>query len=49
MTDSKQVYLYGTNTKSTENIILEEGKVIAKEDTNAGGWGGVIAAYLYDV
>ena len=49
MTDSKQVYLYGTNTKSTKNIILEEGRVIAKEDDNAGGWGGIIAAYLYDV
>lgn len=47
--DSKAVYLYGTNTKSTENIVLEGSQVIAKQADNAGGWGGVIAAYLYDV
>lgn len=47
--DSKAIYLFGTNTKSTQNMVLEGSKVIATEDTNAGGWGGVIAAYLYDV
>ncbi|KAF9892794.1 hypothetical protein FE257_000383 [Aspergillus nanangensis] len=46
--DSRAVYLYGTNTKSTGNMILEGNQAIAKEDDNAGGWGGVIAAFLYN-
>ncbi|KAL4918595.1 pectate lyase superfamily protein-domain-containing protein [Aspergillus aurantiobrunneus] len=45
--DSSAVYLYGTNTKSTINMVLEDNHAIATEDENAGGWGGVIAAYLY--
>lgn len=46
---SSQIYLFGTNTKSAVNMFLEGTKPIAKEDDNAGGWGGVVAAYLYDV
>ncbi|KAL4906769.1 hypothetical protein BDW74DRAFT_189930 [Aspergillus multicolor] len=49
ITDSSGVYLYGTNTKSTTNMVLSENQVIATENENAGGWGGVIAAYLYAV
>ncbi|KAE8415095.1 pectate lyase superfamily protein-domain-containing protein [Aspergillus pseudocaelatus] len=45
--ESSALYLYGTNTKSTANMILEGSTTIAKEDDNAGGWGGVIAAFLY--
>ncbi|KAL4924517.1 glycoside hydrolase family 55 protein [Aspergillus undulatus] len=47
--NSSAVYLYGTNTKSTINMVLEGNNAIATEDENAGGWGGVIAAYLYSV
>ncbi|KAA8645848.1 hypothetical protein EYZ11_010009 [Aspergillus tanneri] len=46
--DSTDIYLYGTNTKSTINMILQGNRVIATEKDNAGGWGGVIAAYLYN-
>ena len=46
---SSEVYLYGTNTKSTANMVMEGQKAMAKEDATAGGWGRVIAAYLYDV
>ncbi|KAL2831101.1 pectate lyase superfamily protein-domain-containing protein [Aspergillus cavernicola] len=46
--DSSAVYIYGTNTKSTINMVLEGSRAIATEDENAGGWGGVIAAYLYN-
>lgn len=49
ITDSSAVYLYGTNTKSTINMVLSGTQAIATEDENAGGWGGVIAAYLYSV
>ncbi|KAL4754873.1 hypothetical protein BDW72DRAFT_200536 [Aspergillus terricola var. indicus] len=49
ITDSSAVYLYGTNTKSTTNMVLGGTQAIATEDENAGGWGGVIAAYLYSV
>ncbi|GMG41053.1 unnamed protein product [Aspergillus oryzae var. brunneus] len=45
--ESSALYLYGTNTKSTANMILEGSTTIATEDDNAGGWGGVIAAFLY--
>jgi glucan 1,3-beta-glucosidase len=46
--DSSAIYLYGTNTKSTINMILDGNKAIAMENENAGGWGGVVAAYLYN-
>ncbi|KAL3475080.1 pectate lyase superfamily protein-domain-containing protein [Aspergillus californicus] len=46
--ESSGVYLYGTNTKSTINMVLEGNRAIATQDENAGGWGGVIAAYLYN-
>ncbi|KAL3453731.1 pectate lyase superfamily protein-domain-containing protein [Aspergillus insuetus] len=46
--DSSAIYLYGTNTKSTINMILDGNKAIATENENAGGWGGVVAAYLYN-
>ncbi|GLA29055.1 hypothetical protein AnigIFM63326_006943 [Aspergillus niger] len=46
--NSTSIYLYGTNTKSTTNMVLEGTKVIATQSDNAGGWGGVIAGYLYD-
>ncbi|KAI9374056.1 pectate lyase superfamily protein-domain-containing protein [Aspergillus egyptiacus] len=46
--ESSAIYLYGTNTKSTINMVLEGNRAIATEDENAGGWGGVIAAYLYN-
>ena len=42
------IYLYGTNVKSTTNIVKEKDTVIATQGDNGGGWGGVIAAYLYD-
>ncbi|KAL4805619.1 pectate lyase superfamily protein-domain-containing protein [Aspergillus unguis] len=47
--DSSAVYLYGTNTKSTINMVLDGNNAVATQDENAGGWGGVIAAYLYSV
>ncbi|KAL4778682.1 pectate lyase superfamily protein-domain-containing protein [Aspergillus varians] len=47
--DSSAVYLYGTNTKSTINMVLDGNGAIATQDENAGGWGGVIAGYLYSV
>ncbi|KAE8148799.1 pectate lyase superfamily protein-domain-containing protein [Aspergillus avenaceus] len=46
--DSVSLYLYGTNTKSTTNMILEGTTPVAREDDNAGGWGGVIAGFLYN-
>ncbi|KAI9035159.1 exo-beta-1 [Aspergillus affinis] len=46
--DSTRIYLYGTNSKSTTNMVLEGSQVIATQNDNAGGWGGVIAAYLYN-
>lgn len=46
--DSSEVYLYSTNTRGVANMILDETKVIARQNANAGGWGGVIAAYLYN-
>ncbi|KAL4975212.1 pectate lyase superfamily protein-domain-containing protein [Aspergillus desertorum] len=45
ITDSSAVYLYGTNTKSTTNMVLSGNQAIATKDENAGGWGAVIAVY----
>jgi glucan 1,3-beta-glucosidase len=48
LTSSASVYLYGTNVKAITNIILENTIDAATEGANAGGWGGVIAAYLHN-
>ncbi|OJJ44259.1 hypothetical protein ASPZODRAFT_18453 [Penicilliopsis zonata CBS 506.65] len=45
---SRGLYLFGTNTKSVTNIFLDDDLVVATETQNAGGWGAVVAAYLYD-
>lgn len=43
--DSSSLYLYGTNTKSVDNIVLEGHTAVVREQGNEGGWGGVIAGY----
>lgn len=45
---SSGLYLYGTNTRAVTNIIIEGDQVIASTAANTGGWGGVVAAYLYN-
>ena len=45
---SSALYIYGQQVKSVTNMFLESGNPIAAESVNAGGWGGNIAAYLYD-
>ncbi|KAL2219267.1 putative exo-beta-1,3-glucanase [Thermoascus aurantiacus ATCC 26904] len=45
---SSGLYLYGTNVKSVTNMFISTDTVIATESANAGGWGGVVAAYLYN-
>jgi glucan 1,3-beta-glucosidase len=42
---SSSLYLYGTNVKAVTNMINQVGSSPATESANAGGWGGVIAAY----
>ncbi|KAJ9226453.1 CAZyme family GH55 [Paecilomyces variotii] len=44
---SSALYLYSTNVKSITNIVLDNYTPIATEAENTGGWGGVVAAYLY--
>jgi glucan 1,3-beta-glucosidase len=46
--NSTALYLYGTNTKSAANMILEGNYQVATEAENSGGWGGVIAGFLYN-
>jgi glucan 1,3-beta-glucosidase len=45
--DSSSTYIYGTNVHSVANIFLNGDQVVASRDANAGGWGGVVAAYLF--
>lgn len=45
--NSSALYLYNTNVKSITNMVLDNFTPIATEADNVGGWGGVIAAYLY--
>ncbi|OCL04180.1 glycoside hydrolase family 55 protein [Glonium stellatum] len=42
------IYLYGINVKSVTNLVVSTNTDIATESANAGGWGGVVAAYAYD-
>lgn len=46
--DSSSVYIYGQDVHQVGNMFVEDGNPIATMDDNQGGWGGNIAAYLYD-
>lgn len=48
ISSSSSLYLYGQQVKSVTNIFLEDGNAIATSSSNGGGWGGVVAGYLYD-
>ena len=48
ISDSHTTYLYGTNTRNMANMIRSDGKAIAKQAENVGGFGGVVAAYLFN-
>jgi len=42
-------YLYGTNVKSVEQMIISDnGASTATSADNGGGWGGVIGSYLFN-
>ncbi|KAF9636830.1 Pectin lyase fold/virulence factor [Lasiodiplodia theobromae] len=45
---SSGIYLYGTNVHKVTNMVSSGGWSIAGQSTNEGGWGGVVAAYLYN-
>lgn len=45
---SRAIYLYGTNVHKVTNMVRSGGWTIAGQSTNKGGWGGVVAAYLYN-
>jgi glucan 1,3-beta-glucosidase len=51
ISDSHSTYLYGTNVFNIANMIRSDGKAIAKQAENVGGFagaGGVVAAYLFN-
>ncbi|KAK7714001.1 hypothetical protein SLS57_007288 [Botryosphaeria dothidea] len=46
---AQHTYLYGTNVKAVERMIISDGgAAVATRADNGGGWGGVIAAYLFN-
>ncbi|KAK7733378.1 hypothetical protein SLS57_000393 [Botryosphaeria dothidea] len=45
---STRIYLYGTNVHRVTNMVRSGGWSIAGSSMNKGGWGGVVAAYLYN-
>ncbi|KAB2576720.1 Exo-beta-protein [Lasiodiplodia theobromae] len=49
ISNAQRVYLYGTNVKAIERIIVSDGgAAVATTADSSGGWGGVIAAYLFN-
>lgn len=48
ISDSHSTYLYGTNMRNMVNMIRSDGNAIAKQAENVGGFGGVVAAYLFN-
>lgn len=47
--DAEGVWLFGTNAKAVERMVVGGGgDEVATRADNGGGWGGVIAAYLVD-
>jgi glucan 1,3-beta-glucosidase len=48
ISDSHSTYLYGTNMRNIVNMIRSDGNAIAKQAENRGGFGGVVAAYLFN-
>lgn len=45
---STRIYLYGTNVHKVTTMVKSGGWSIAGSSMNKGGWGGVVAAYLYN-
>ncbi|KAF2091544.1 glycoside hydrolase family 55 protein [Saccharata proteae CBS 121410] len=43
---STGIYLYGTNVHSIQTMIQDESQIVSSEGVS-GGWGGVVAAYLF--
>lgn len=41
--NSRDVYFYGTNTRSIDNMFLDADEVVVTAAEHAGGWGGVVA------
>ncbi|OJD33323.1 exo-beta-protein [Diplodia corticola] len=49
ISEAKRTYLYGTNVKAIERIIVSDGGAgVATSADSSGGWGGVVAAYLFN-
>jgi glucan 1,3-beta-glucosidase len=48
ISSSSSLYIYGQNVKAVTNIFVEGSQPIASESANQGGWGGVVAAYLFN-
>ncbi|KAL0259013.1 hypothetical protein SLS55_006518 [Diplodia seriata] len=47
--EAKRTYLYGTNVKAVERIVVSDGGAgVATSADSSGGWGGVVAAYLFN-
>jgi glucan 1,3-beta-glucosidase len=48
ITDSSSLYYYGLNTRSNVNLVYYNGDDLVTQFYNPGGWGAVVAAFLYD-
>lgn len=42
------LHYYGVNTRFSSNMIVNDGEDLVLEFNNPGGWGGVVAAFLFD-
>ena len=47
ISNSSSTYLYGTNVHDIATIFRSDGRAVATSAANGGGWGGVVAAYLF--
>jgi glucan 1,3-beta-glucosidase len=42
------LHYYGLNTRSNTNLVYYNGAVLVTQNNNPGGWGAVVAAFLWD-
>jgi glucan 1,3-beta-glucosidase len=48
ISNSTNTYLYGTNVKDIQTIVISDNANVGLTSDNLGGWTGVIAAYLFN-
>jgi glucan 1,3-beta-glucosidase len=48
ISSTTSLYYYGLNTRGCVNVVYYDGSPLVTQNNNPGGWGAVVAAFLWD-